>query len=142
MKKKSYPSLKDKNDWAKFTENLNNIVDKENEISNNNNRIKKLRKLDLHGFSLDDANKEVKKFIFDSFNKNYEKILIITGKGSRSKSHNNPYISSKLSVLKHSIPEFIENHKDLKNKIIKISKADLKDGGEGALYIFLKKSKV
>ena len=142
MEKKNYPSLKDKLDWAEFTEKLNNIVDKENEISQNNNRIKKLRKLDLHGFSLDEANKIAKKFIIDSFNKNYKKILIITGKGSRSKSHNNPYISSKLSVLKYSVPEFIENHKDLKNKIIKISKAGLKDGGEGAFYVFLKKSKV
>ena len=142
MEKKNYPSLKDKLDWAVFTEKLNNIVDKENEISQNNNRIKKLRKLDLHGFSLDEANKIAKKFIIDSFNKNYKKILIITGKGSRSKSHNNPYISSKLSVLKYSVPEFIENHKDLKNKIIKISKAGLKDGGEGAFYVFLKKPKV
>ena len=139
MEKKNYPSLKDKHDWEEFTEKLNNIVDKENKISQNDNRIKKL---DLHGLSLDEANKIVKKFIIDSFNKNYKKILIITGKGSRSKSHNNPYISSKLSVLKYSVPEFIENHKDLKNKIIKISKADLIDGGEGAFYVFLKKSKV
>jgi len=96
----------------------------------------------LHGYSLLEANKIVEKFVIESFNKEYKKILIITGKGIRSKSYDNPYLSGKLSVLKHSVPEFIKNNEDLSDKIDRISKANLKDGGEGAIYIFLKNKKV
>jgi len=68
----------------------------------------------------------------------YKKILVVTGKGSRSRSYDNPYLSEKLSVLKYAVPEYINNDENLINKIRKISQADLKDGGEGAIYIFLK----
>ena len=83
----------------------------------------------------------LKKFIIESFAKGYKKLLIITGKGLRSKVHNNPYLSEQMNVLKHSVPEFIKNDEDLFGKISKISTADLKDGGEGAFYIFLKRKK-
>ena len=86
------------------------------------------------------VNKIVKQFIIESFNNGYQKLLIVTGKGARSKSHENPYLSEKLSVLKYSVPEYINNDENLINKIRKISKASLKDGGEGAIYIFLKNS--
>ena len=105
------------------------------------NTEKKLPKIDLHGHSLEKSNKIVKKFILDSFNSGYKKILIVTGKGSRSKSYDNPYISDKLSVLKYSIPEFIRNNENLNSKIKKISKAEIRDGGEGAFYIYFKKNK-
>ena len=94
--------------------------------------------MDLHGFSLNKANKIVKKFIIESFENGFKKLLIVTGKGLRSKSHDNPYLSEKLSVLKYAVPEYIMNKENLCNKISRISKADLKDGGEGAIYIFLK----
>ena len=90
------------------------------------------------------TNKEllkVKKFIIESFNNGYRKLLIVTGKGLRSKYHNNPYLSEKLSVLKYSVPEYIKNDENLNHKISKISKADVKDGGDGAIYIFLKNNK-
>ena len=93
----------------------------------------------MHGFSLDQANKIVKKFIIKSFEDGYKKLLVITGKGLRSKIYKNPYLSEQMSVLKNSVPEFIKNDKDLFNIISRISKADLKDGGEGAFYNFLKR---
>ena len=104
-------------------------------------QINKIKKLDLHGSSLVEANERVKNFIIKSFNSGYKKLLVVTGKGLRSKSHDNPYISEKLSVLKYSVPEYIKNDEDLNNKIIRISEADIKDGGEGAIYIFLKNNK-
>ena len=85
-----------------------------------------------------EANKIVKKFIIESFNNGYKKLLVVTGKGLRSKSYNNPYVSEKLNVLRYSIPEFIKNNENLNNKISRIAQADIKDGGEGAIYIFLK----
>ena len=97
--------------------------------------------MDLHGTSLIEANKIVKKFIIESFNNGYKKLLVVTGKGLRSKSYDNPYISEKLSVLRYSVPEFIKNDENLINKISRISKAEIKDGGEGAIYIFLKNNK-
>ena len=89
-------------------------------------------------FSLYQANKAVKKFILESFEDKYKKLLVITGKGLRSKVHDNPYLSEQMNILKNSVPEFIKNDESLHKKIKKISEADLKDGGKGAFYIFLK----
>ena len=140
--KKKYPATpKDKKDWIAFTKHLEDVYDKETNIIKQNTIKDKILKLDLHGLSLNQANKIVKKFIIKSFEARYTKLLIITGKGLRSKVHKNPYLSQQMSVLKYSVPEFIKNDKDLFDKIRKISRADLKDGGEGAFYIFLKKSR-
>ena len=141
MKKKFGITSKDKEDWKSFTQNLRNINPKEIDVVKQVLNIKKIPKLDLHGFTLDQANKEVEKFIIQSFNAGHKKLLIVTGKGLRSKSHDNPYASEKLSVLKYSVPEYIRNSKNLSNKINKISEANLKDGGEGAIYIFFKNEK-
>ena len=141
MKKKYTVSSKDKKDWIDFTKQINNIRSKEADIFHGNVQINKVPKLDLHGSSLAESNKMVKKFIIESFNYGYKKLLVVTGKGLRSKSYNNPYISEKLNILRYSVPEFIKNDKDLKNKISNILKADIKDGGEGAMYIFLKNNK-
>ena len=141
MKKKYIVETKDKNDWISFTKKMGSITVKEVDSVQQNLKINKVPKLDLHGFSLSEANNEVKKFIIESFQDGYKKLLIITGKGLRSKSHNNPYLSEKLNVLKYSVPEYITNNENLINNISKISKASLKDGGEGAIYIFLKNNK-
>ena len=140
VKKKYVTSSQDKKDWIAFTKQMDAVKPKESDLLEKHTEINKFRKLDLHGSSLIEANKIVRKFIIKSFNNGYRKLLIVTGKGSRSKSHENPYISRKLSVLKYSVPEYINNNENLINKINKISKADLKDGGEGAIYIFLKKN--
>ena len=141
--KKKYPAVtfKDKKDWIDFTKQPGRVYDKENDSINQNAKVNKIKKLDLHGFSLNEANQTIKKFINKSFEDGYKQLLIITGKGLRSKVHNNPYLSKQMNVLKHSVPEFIKNDEDLFKKIRKISTADLKDGGEGAFYIFLKKIK-
>ena len=141
MKKKYFASSKDKKDWADFTKQMSNISVKESDFLEENQQKIKVRKLDLHGYSLDDANKVIKKFIIESFNKRYNKLLIVTGKGLRSKSYDNPYISKNLSVLKNSVPEYIKNDENLNSIINKITQADQKDGGEGAINIFLKDNK-
>ena len=120
---------------------MGNINPKEVDLPNEKTEINKVQKLDLHGFSLDEANKIVKKFIIESSNRGYKKLLVITGKGLRSKSYSNPYISEKLNVLRNSVPEFIKDDEDLRNKISKVLEADIRDGGEGAIYIFLKNNK-
>ena len=138
MKKKYSVSSKDKKDWINFTKHIGNISAKDTDLLQINIQTNKVPKLDLHGYSLEESNQMVKKFIIESFNRGYKKLLIITGKGLRSKSYNNTYVSEKLSVLRYSVPEFIKNDENLNNKISRISQADIKDGGEGAIYIFLK----
>jgi len=135
VKKKKFVSPKDTQDWITFTRKLENVYDKEVNFYKYNNKV---RKLDLHGLSLDEANKKSKQFIIESYNYGYSKLLIITGKGLRSKVYNDPYRSEKMNVLKYSVPEFIKNEETLSNKINSIKKADLNDGGEGAIYIYLK----
>ena len=139
MKKKYPVTPKDKKNWITFTKRPEKIYNKDDVLVKQNSIISKTKRLDLHGLSLSQANKIVKKFIIESFEYGYKKLLIITGKGLRSKVHQNPYLSEQMNVLKHSVPEFIKNDEDLFKKIKRISIADLKDGGEGAFYIFLKK---
>ena len=141
MKKKYSASVKDKKDWADFTKQVGNISVTKDDFLEENRQINKVRKLDLHGYSLDNANKVVKKFIIESFDKGYNKLLVVTGKGLRSKSYDNPYISENLSVLKNSVPEYIKNNENLNSIINKITRADQQDGGEGAINIFLKNNK-
>jgi len=141
VKKKYTATFKDKKDWIDFTKQIGDISAKEADLEQENIQTNKVPKLDLHGFSLTESNKIVKKFIIESFRRGYKKLLLVTGKGLRSKAYNNPYVSEKLNVLRYSVPEFIKNDEDLKNKIREILKADIKDGGEGAIYIFLKNNK-
>ena len=138
MKKKYSGSPKDKRDWAAFTKQIGDISPKESDLRVQSTEINKVRKLDLHGSSLIEANKIVEKFIIESFNSGYKKLLVVTGKGLRSKSYYNPHVSDKLSVLRYSVPEFIRTDENLNSKIKRISKAEIKDGGDGAIYISLK----
>ena len=141
MKKKNSLTKEDKKNWDDFLKNFDGVYDKDFQNITKSSQADRMQKLDLHGLSLIEANKVVKKFIIQSFNKNYRKILIVTGKELRSKVHDNPYVSESLNVLKNSVPEFIKNNEEMASKIIKISKASVKDGGDGAFYIFLKKKK-
>ena len=141
MKKKYVAPSKDKKDWVDFTKKMNNIHVKKEDLAEQNIEMNRIKKLDLHGFSLIEANKKVKKFIIESFDNGYKKLLIVTGKGLRSKSYDNPYVSEQLSVLKYAIPEYIKNNENLNSIVKKIIRADRKDGGEGAINIFLRNNK-
>ena len=141
MKKKYVATSKDKKDWMDFIKKIDSINTKEADLLQENIQINRVPKLDLHGSSLNEANRKVKEFVNESFNQGYIKLLIITGKGLRSKVNENPYISEKFSVLKYSVPEFIKSEDNLNKKVMKISTADKKHGGNGAIYIFLKNNK-
>jgi len=141
VKKKYFVSQKDKKTWIDFTKKMDNIHVKEDDSFQENQERNKIQRLDLHGYSLGDANKIVKKFITEAFHNNYRKLLIVTGKGLRSKSYDNPYISENLSVLKNSIPEYIKNDESLNSIINKVIQAERKDGGEGAINVYLKDNK-
>lgn len=141
MKKKYRASFKEKKEWIEFTKKMGTVADKDQHYSKNNTNKNIIKKIDLHGFSLEEANKIVKKFIINSYELGHLKLLIILGKGSRSKVYDDPYRSKDMNILKNSVPEYIKNDSDLSDKILKISEADVKDGGKGAIYIFLKNNK-
>ena len=134
-------SDKDKKVWKNFISNNEKIPDKDLEIKKEKVNKKIIKKIDLHGFSLENANKVIEEFITQSFEDGVNKIIVITGKGLRSKNDENPYISKNLSILKYSVPEFVKSNMNLMKLIKNIKEADIEDGGEGAFYIYLKNFK-
>ena len=130
-------SNKDLKDWKNFVEGNESIPNKDNII--NNKKIKKEATIDLHGFSLDQANNKVEKFINECFDKKVEKLNIITGKGLRSKVDKNPYQSKDLGILKYSVPEFLKSNADLMSIIKRIEdQTDNKNSGFFCIYLKLK----
>ena len=128
---------KDKEDWDNFLKNKEKIPNKDF-INKRNVRNEKIKKIDLHGYTIEEANKAVDVFIKKWFDENVTKIIVITGKGLRSKNSENPYLSKDLSILKYSVPEFIDSNKSLTKIIIETTDAKIEDGGGGAFYIYLK----
>ena len=128
---------KNKQDWENFFNNKEKIPNKDF-VHKKNIRYEKIKKIDLHGYTIEEANKAIEQFIQKYFDEDVTKIIVITGKGLRSKNVENPYLSKDLSILKYSVPEFIENNKSLKQFIIEIKDAKIEDGGSGAFYIYLK----
>ena len=128
---------KDKQDWENFLNNKEKIPNKDF-VHKKNIRYEKIKKIDLHGYTIEEANKAVEQFIQKCFDEDVTKIIVITGKGLRSKNVENPYLSKDLSILKYSVPEFIEKNKSLTRLIIETTDAKIEDGGSGAFYIYLK----
>ena len=128
---------KDKQDWENFLNNKEKIPNKDF-IHKKNIRYEKIKKIDLHGYTIEEANKAIEQFIQKCFDESVTKIIVITGKGLRSKNAENPYLSKDLSILKYSVPEFIEKNKSLTRLIIETTDAKIEDGGSGAFYIYLK----
>ena len=132
-------SDKDKKDWNKFLNSSDKLPNKDTTYHVKKNF--KTRSIDLHGYTLDEANKTIENFINKAFSENINKLIIVTGKGLHSENQKDPYVSKELGILKYSVPEFISNNNNLMSKIYEITDAKIEDGGEGAFYIFLKKNK-
>ena len=131
-------SNKDKKDWDKFISSNEKLSDKD--FRNIEKKNKKTRSIDLHGFTLDEANKTIENFINKAFSENINKLIIVTGKGLHSENEKDPYVSKDLGILKYSVPEFISNNASLMSMINEITDAKIEDGGAGAFYIYLKKN--
>ena len=130
-------SEKDKKDWQTF-------ISSDEKLPNKDSKFKKkislqTRSIDLHGYTLQDANRYIKDFIIKSYEEKINKLIVVTGKGLHSQNEKDPYVSKDLSILKYSVPEYIKNDLELTKKILEIKEANIEDGGSGAFYIFLKK---
>ena len=137
MIKKKDLDLDNKKAWEEYIKNPSDIYDKDKKYSKENDEKKRF-KYDLHGYTLDDANSKVREIILSCKENNYREILLITGKGLHSKNDKDIYVSKNLGTLRYSVPEFIKSEEELKNSIVSINEADIKDGGAGAILIKLK----
>jgi len=136
-KKTTEISVKDIEDWQNFLKNKEKIPNKDL-VNKKSKRYEKIKKIDFHGYTIEEANKVIEQFVQKCFDENVTKIIVITGKGLRSKNVENPYLSKDLSILKYSVPEFVESNLNLMKMIIEITDAKIEDGGSGAFYIYLK----
>ena len=132
-------SDKDKKDWENFLSSEEKLPDKDLRLKKK--KYSSTYSIDLHGYTLEEANKSIQDFINKSYEKNINKLIVVTGKGIHSNNETNPYVSKDLSILKYSVPEFIKKNVDLMKKISEIKNAEIEDGGSGAFYIYLKKKK-
>ena len=132
-------SDKDKKDWLNFLKSDEKLKNKD--LNTNKNTSPNNKTIDLHGFTLEEANKKIEKIINDAYEKDVSKVIVVTGKGIHSNVEKDPYVSKDLSILKFSVPDYIENNSELMKKIIEIKDADKEDGGSGAFYIYLKRKK-
>ena len=132
-------SQKDKKDWENFISSDEKLPNKD--FNSSKQKLFKVKSIDLHGYTLEEANKTIEKFIYRSFTEKINKLIVVTGKGLHSQNEKDPYVSKDLGILKYSVPEFIENNKSLMNIIKEIKDASIEDGGSGAFYIFLKKKR-
>ena len=130
-------SDKDKKDWKNFLERNEKLPNKDNKLNTSPNV--KIKHIDLHGFTLQEANKTIEKFINDSYDYNVSKIVVVTGKGLHSSVEKDPYVSKDLSILKYSVPHFIKNNFELMKLVSDFEEASIEDGGSGAFYIYIKK---
>ena len=132
-------SDKDKQDWETFLSSSEKLPNKDNKLKKKSSL--KIKSIDLHGYTLDQANKFIESFIIKSYEENINKLIVVTGKGLHSQNEKDPYVSKELGILKYSVPEFISKNKNLMKIIQEITDANIDDGGDGAFYIFLKKNK-
>ena len=132
-------SDKDKKDWENFLSSDERLPDKDLKLKKK--KYNKTRSIDLHGYTLEEANKSIQDFINKAYEKNINKLIVVTGKGIHSNNETNPYVSKDLSILKYSVPEFIKKNVNLMKKIYEIKNAEIEDGGSGAFYIYLKRKK-
>ena len=132
-------SDKDKKDWNNFINSKEKLLNKDTKFQKK--KIFKTRSIDLHGYTLDEANKTIEDFINKAYLESVNKIIVVTGKGIHSDNEKDPYVSKELGILKYSVPEFISNNTSLMSMINEITDAKIEDGGSGAFYIFLKKNK-
>jgi len=130
---------KDKKAWQKFISGNERLPNKDNKFQKKISL--KTKSIDLHGYTLEEANRSIENFITKSYKEGINKIIIVTGKGLHSQNEKDPYVSKNLSILKYSVPEFISNNQSLMKIILEMKDAKIEDGGGGAFYIFLKKNK-
>ena len=131
-------SKKDKKVWQTFISSNEKLPNKD--LKSGQHSLIKTKSIDLHGYTLDEANKVINNFIKNCYEEKVNKIIVVTGKGLHSENEKNPYVSKDLSILKYSIPEYIFNNESLMSVINEIRDAKIEDGGSGAFYIFLKKN--
>ena len=133
----------------KIYEKTEDVTTQQKKIIQKNDINKKLKKnkipidkkIDFHGYSLDEAKNIFIDAINDCFSKNFRCILFITGKGSIKKEN---YCSQDTMLyygkIRNSFHSWV-NHNAVQSKILNVQQASTKTGGEGAFFVYLRKNK-
>ena len=132
-------SDKDKEDWENFISKNEKLPNKD--LNSKKEKYYITKSIDLHGYTLEEANKSIQDLINKSYEEGINKLIVVTGKGLHSNNEKNPYVSKEFSILKYSVPEFIKKNMEVMKKISEIKAANIEDGGDGAFYIYLKRKK-
>lgn len=130
-------SEKDIKDWQEFIKKDEKLENKDN--IQDEKTTKRHVEIDLHGYTLEGANKKMSDYINECYENNISVINVITGKGLRSKNKENPYTSTDLGILKHSVPNYIKNNSELMNKIKFVDFDEEDKNNKGSFIIILKK---
>lgn len=96
-------------------------------------------RIDLHGMTRDLAHEALERFIIESYKRGLRNVLVITGKG-KSKATSEDWLIVGEGVLKTNVPFWLDGT-NLKSYILKYINAQPKDGGTGALYVYLKRKR-
>lgn len=113
-------------------------------------KVKRLRagrieidgRIDLHGLRQDEAHGDLRAFLHRAQARGWRWVLVITGKGNpEERNRSEPFDMSSRSnrgVLKRNVPRWLEEP-DLRVLVISFTTAAIAHGGEGALYVHLRK---
>ena len=98
-------------------------------------------RIDLHGMRQRDARGELRAFLFAAQARGARTVLVITGKGGPPSEHDNLAAAlgkPQRGVLRRSVPQWLEEH-DLRTVVLSFTAASPRHGGDGALYVQLRK---
>ncbi|QKX01152.1 DNA mismatch repair protein MutS [Wolbachia endosymbiont of Dipetalonema caudispina] len=88
-------------------------------------------KLDLHGYSIEDAYSKLIDFIIENYKVGNRYLLIITGQSN---------IVGKTEIIKNNLSKWLNNSK-IQYMVLYYRQAIKRHGGKGAFYVLLRKNK-
>ena len=98
--------------------------------------LKPESRLDLHGLTAARAHVVLQQFIMESHASGKRLVLVITGKGRPSEEDG--LSRRQFGVLHHYLPHWL-SAAPLKSKILEVTPAHRRHGGDGAWYVYLRK---
>lgn len=93
-------------------------------------------RIDLHGMTLSEAHSELVHFILSCHRAGMRLVLVITGKGKRGLDHGP--IPARIGALRHQVPHWLALP-PLGSHILQVTPSSVKHGGDGALYVYLRR---
>lgn len=97
-------------------------------------------RIDLHGMTQDAAHRTLFAFLATAHQRGHRLVLVVTGKGNPRKDESASWMMSPHGVLKQMVPRWL-NEPGLAALIASTRPAHVRHGGDGALYVYLRKNR-